>query len=66
MSITVEDTGIGIAEEKLAMIFGAYDQADALTAITYGGTGLGLAISRKLCKMMGGPSWASWAPACVS
>jgi len=54
LAIAVEDTGIGIPNEKLALIFGAYDQADAFTAIQYGGTGLGLAISKKLCELMGG------------
>ncbi|MEE9127720.1 MAG: response regulator [Planctomycetota bacterium] len=54
LAIAVEDTGIGIPEDKLQLIFGAYDQADAFTATKYGGTGLGLAISKKLCEMMGG------------
>ncbi|MDP6554215.1 MAG: response regulator [Pirellulaceae bacterium] len=50
----VQDTGIGIAEEKLKYVFEAFTQADTSTTRKYGGTGLGLGICNQLCEMMGG------------
>jgi CheY-like chemotaxis protein/HPt (histidine-containing phosphotransfer) domain-containing protein len=50
----VQDTGIGIAPQKLGRLFEAFEQIDDSTTRKYGGTGLGLTITRRLAKLMGG------------
>ena len=54
IAVSVRDTGIGIANEKIDAIFESFTQADSSTTRKFGGSGLGLTISKSLAELMGG------------
>lgn len=54
MCLEIEDTGIGIPQNKLETLFTSFSQVDSAISRKYGGTGLGLAISRQIIQLMGG------------
>jgi PAS domain S-box-containing protein len=56
---SVKDTGIGIDEDKLKLVFESFSQAGADVARKYGGTGLGLTISKQLVELQHGKIWVN-------
>jgi signal transduction histidine kinase len=54
LEFSVSDTGIGISEEKIDLLFKPFSQADNSTTREFGGTGLGLSIVKRLAKLIGG------------
>lgn len=59
VTITIEDTGIGIAPEMVGHIFGEFNQVENERNRKFDGTGLGLAISKRLIDLMGGDIWVT-------
>jgi len=62
LEFSVTDTGIGVAGDKLDLLFKPFSQTDSSTTREYGGTGLGLSIVRNLAKAMGGDVGVSSEP----
>ncbi len=57
VQFSIQDTGIGMPSDKLALIFAPFTQLDSSSSRKFGGTGLGLALSRRLVERMGGTLW---------
>ncbi len=58
----VKDSGIGLPQDKLKLIFERFRQAEESSTKEYGGAGLGLTISRKLVELLGGKIWVESEP----
>lgn len=62
VAVSVRDTGLGVAEDSVSLLFQSFSQVDASTTRQFDGTGLGLAICRELAVLMGGRVWAESTP----
>jgi signal transduction histidine kinase/DNA-binding response OmpR family regulator/HPt (histidine-containing phosphotransfer) domain-containing protein len=62
LTVSVEDTGVGMTPEQTGRLFQAFTQADSSTTRLYGGTGLGLTISKRFVEMMDGTLTAESTP----
>ncbi len=62
LHFSITDTGIGIAEDRLSMVFEPFRQSDSSMTRRFGGTGLGLSICRQLVELMGGNMWVESQP----
>jgi PAS domain S-box-containing protein len=62
LEFSVTDTGIGIPEDKQALLFKAFSQTDSSTTRQYGGSGLGLSLVSNMAKLMGGDVGADSTP----
>jgi PAS domain S-box-containing protein len=62
LTLSVADSGIGIAPDQLERLFEKFEQVDASTTRKFGGTGLGLSICRELVRLMGGDITATSEP----
>ena len=62
LHVAVEDTGIGIAPDKIEHIFGEFSQVEDARNRAFEGTGLGLAITQRLISLMDGDIWVDSAP----
>jgi len=58
ITLSVDDTGIGISENYIGDLFSSFTQADSSTTREFGGTGLGLSICKQIVEVMGGKIWA--------